>query len=176
MMRVLSWLWIVSLADAQPAGNASPQKLQLAIVNRTQLQAEARAAFDTEMAREKAGDCRSAGSTYDINQCLSKETAGTKANYDAFVSKLRTLVGLGRIDTPQPSGPTGRPLTRTELLNEFDAAAAAWDQYRESQCQAAFDQYKGGTIAPSQAGSCELLLRRSRMRDLHGIYGFLLVN
>ncbi len=55
-------------------------------------------------------------------------------------------------------------------------SAAAWDKYRESQCQAAFDQYKGGTIVPSQAGSCELLLRRSRMRELHGIYRFLLVN
>ena len=176
MLRFWLVLWIASIAPAQSSGNGSQQKLQIKIVNRTQLQSEARAAFDSEMARDKAGDCRSARTTSEINQCLSKEMAATKTNFDAFAGKLRTLVGLGRIDTPEPPGPNGRPLTRTELLIEFDDAAAAWDKYRESQCQAAFDQYKSGTIAPSQAGSCELLLRRSRMRELHGIYGFLLVN
>jgi uncharacterized protein YecT (DUF1311 family) len=166
MRRLWPMVWMCWLVAAQPAR----------LAERSEWQAQAKAAFDREMARQNAGDCRGATTTLEINQCLSAETAATKANYDTFLSALRSLVGYGRTDTPEPPGATGRPLTRSELLTEFDSVETAWGKYREAQCQAAYDQYKGGSIAPSQAGFCELRLRHSRMQELHAIYEIQLVN
>jgi uncharacterized membrane protein HdeD (DUF308 family) len=38
------------------------------------------------------------------------------------------------------------------------------------QCRAAYDQYKGGTYPPVAAATCDLLLFRSRMREMNIIY------
>ena len=154
------------VAAAQPAS----------LAEHAQLQARAKAAFDREMAREKAGDCRDARTTLEINQCLDREVATTKANYEAFLGAPRALVARARNDEPEPAGPSGKPATRTELLAGFDATAVQWERYREQQCQAAYDLYKSGTAAPSQAGFCELALRRSHMRELMVIYEMPLSN
>jgi hypothetical protein len=75
------------------------------------------------MGWEKAGDCQDAGTTYEINQCLSRERATTKANYEAFLGAARSA-GTGPDRRAGTGCPTGKPLTRTELLAGFDATVA----------------------------------------------------
>ncbi len=132
---------------------------------------QAKGAFDREMAREKAGDCRDADSTRAIVDCLEKENETSTANYKTYVGALRSLLGImGADGENQTPGLTGRPLTSKELVKEFDATETAWQKYREAQCTAAFDQFKGGTAAAPEAGTCELMLVRDHLREIEKIY------
>ncbi|MGH9351389.1 MAG: lysozyme inhibitor LprI family protein, partial [Terriglobia bacterium] len=140
---------------------------------RSQLQQQANAAFDREMARKKAGDCPKARTTYDQDVCLGKVIDRTLANYKDFSGALRSLLGQKNPLTAgveNMTGPTGKPLTEEEQVKEFDQAEAAWETYRKAQCSAAYDLFKSGTIAPVMGGICELKLIRSRMTDLDDIY------
>jgi len=139
-----------SASDKQKAFMAELQRLQ----------AQAKAAFDGEMAREKSGDCPNAETTRAIVDCLGKEIDTATANFKAFSGAIRAIISLEGADAK----------SREEQLKEFDEVGAAWDGYRKAQCQAAYDQYKGGTIAPVEAASCQLLLYRSRMREMNGLY------
>jgi hypothetical protein len=110
---------------------------------------------------------------YAINSCLENENGTTSDNYKEFATALRSILAFqvpNEQQTPTVPGPTGTPLSSAELAQEFDAAQAAWEKYRELACSAAFDLYKGGTVALSQQLSCNLTLFRSRMRDLSAIY------
>jgi uncharacterized protein YecT (DUF1311 family) len=134
---------------------------------------QAKMAFDGEMAREKSGDCVDAKTTYETNVCLDKAIDATTANYKAYTGALRSLLGLkppGSEGVEEADGPTGKPLTSEELVKEFDEVEAAWETYRKAQCAAAYDEFRGGTIAPSMFGFCALRLMRGRMRDLDSIY------
>jgi uncharacterized protein YecT (DUF1311 family) len=115
------------------------------------LRAEAKAAFDREMAREKAGDCKDANTMREIHICLSRQYEITFENYKQFTGVIRALLAS-----------QGQP--------EFDQAEAAWQKYREAQCAAAYALFKGGTIAPGTQLSCNLLLVRSHLRELAAVY------
>lgn len=159
-----------------PAAKANSFRRAVAdfLAQRSRLQQQAKAAFDREMARQKAGDCLHARSTYDENICLGKAIHATLANYQSFSGALRSLLdqknpmmgaGLGDM-----IGPTGKPLTAEQMTKEFDQVEAEWETYRKTQCSAAYDLFKGGTIASVMGGRCELKLIRSRMADLNYIY------
>lgn len=139
---------------------------------RSQLQQQAKTAFDREMARQKAGDCPHARTTYDENICLGKAIHSTLTNYQSFSGALRSLLGQKNplMGSGDMIGPTGKPLTAEQMTKEFDQVEADWESYRKAQCSAAYDFFKGGTIAPSMGGLCELKLIRSRMTDLNYIY------
>ncbi|HEV2417452.1 MAG TPA: lysozyme inhibitor LprI family protein [Terriglobia bacterium] len=164
--------------EAEPAAKSKRSDYRQAVAKffqqRSQLQQQAKAAFDHEMARQKAGDCPHARSTYDENICLGKAIHATLANYQSFSGALCSLLGqknpMMDASTRDMIGPTGKPLTAEQMTKEFDQVEAEWERYRKAQCSAAYDLFKGGTIAPSMGGLCELKLIRSRMADLNYIY------
>ena len=102
--------------------------------------------------------------------CLGKENEAPSANYKAYFDALHSRLALTFGDEIRTPGPTGVPATSKELVQELDGAEAAWQKYRQAQCTAAFDLYKGGTAAGPQASSCELMLLRNRMRELEQTY------
>ncbi len=130
---------------------------------------QAKAALDREMAREKAV-CQEPMTTYDQNVCLRKEIETTNANYQDYLSALRSLLGLKGPWGPPPSGPTGKPLSEEETVKQFDEVETLWQKYHKSQASAVYDDYRGGTIAPIMAGICDLQLTRNHMRELDSIY------
>lgn len=69
---------------------------------------QGRRAFSNEMAREKAGDCPHAVSTYDVNICLGKQVETTTANYNAYVGAVRSALGLRSPWSDAVSGPPGK--------------------------------------------------------------------
>ncbi len=121
------------------------------------LRSEAKAAFQREMAREKAGDCYNTNTTYATNTCLSKENETSSANWHAFSAAIRGLLD-------------------SRSQEEFDKAQGAWETYRHLQCSAASGLYKGGSIAPGTELSCNLLLLRSHLRELEAVYSDTLNN
>ena len=164
---ILAALFVIALNRPQLA-QGSRQQDDTVQFNKWRNQAQT--AFDKEMAREKAGDCPNANNTYEINACLGKEAAITASNYEAFVEALRSLLELLNSEYPSDAIGPGKALTAGEVLKEFDQVEAAWNTYYHAQCSAVYNDYKGGTIAPSMKMSCELLLTRNRMRELNQIY------
>jgi uncharacterized protein YecT (DUF1311 family) len=132
---------------------------------------QARTALAKELARQKAGQCPDATTTLSINVCLKKDVEVTNSNYKAYLGAVRSMLAVRPPGEDQPAnGPTGRPLTTIERVSEFDRVEVAWQAYHQVQCSAAYDVYKGGTVAPSVALSCDLRLMRSHMNDLSTIY------
>lgn len=141
------------------------------MAKRPGLQARAKQIFDAEMAREKAGDCPNATSTYDINVCLGKEVGITDQNLKQYEAIIREIVALAPEEPGGPGGgPAGPALTSAESAVEFDNVEQTWSQYRNVACKAARDQMDGGTAAPASEMHCELALGRSHMRELESIY------
>ena len=110
--------------------------------------------------------------TYDINMCLAKEVEVTTANYKAYTSALRSAEALSSPGESE-TGPTGKPLTPAQRSQNLDTVESAWNTFYEAQYSAAFDAYRGGTIAPSIQLNCNLQLIRDRMHELESIYQFM---
>ena len=160
-------------AAAQGNGTTREQRRQEWQRFSAQLQVfkkQAREAFADEMAREKAGDCPHATTTYDINMCLGDEVQKTTKNYQDYVYALRGIEALENPGEPEPVGPTGKPPTAEERAKEFDAVEATWKDFYDKQCAAAYHAYQGGTIAPSMDLMSRLRLMRDRMRELEAVY------
>jgi uncharacterized protein YecT (DUF1311 family) len=137
------------------------------------LRAAAVAAFNAELAREKAPTCPNAVSTVDINECLAHENDLTDANLKAFTTNLRAMLALpapkfpGETPYIGPSGPEATPATNTAA---FDKAQAAWATYAEAECSAVDTYWRSGTIVNAMVGECGLRMARARMHELDSIY------
>jgi uncharacterized protein YecT (DUF1311 family) len=134
---------------------------------------QGRMAFENEMAREKTGDCPKSVSTYDMSMCLNQELEKTTANYQSYVGALRSVQGLKTPGETFEKGPSGKPLSEEERVTEFDGVEATWQAYQKAQCTAAYDAYKGGTIAPIMELTCHVRLIRDHMHELEDIYDFM---
>src|SRR5690348_17350208 len=141
------------------------------MAKRPTLQEHAKHIFDAEMAREKAGDCPNAMTTYDINVCLEKEVGITDQNLKQYEAIIRELIASAPEEPGGPGGgPAGPALTSAQSAAEFDNVEQAWYKYRNVACKAARDQMGGGSAAPSSEMHCDFDLDRSHMRELDSIY------
>jgi hypothetical protein len=173
MRRIfLAWLLVIWTGQAQTPG--LKERTDAFFQERGRLQKEAGTLFEREMAREKAGDCPNALVTREINDCVGKEVETSTANYQVYAASLRAMLvqknPWGENENAA-AGPTGKPLTRQEMVKDFDQMEAAWGKYRESMCTWAFGLYKSGSIAHSVSYNCELMMLRSHMRELRNVYG-----
>jgi hypothetical protein len=143
------------------------------------LRTKAQSAFDAEMNREKTGDCRSAVSTREMEECLSAEIAKTQANYSAFAGAIRSMLAL-EVPTlpsaPSYSGPTGTAPTAAQNVAEFDQLEAESKHYREDAAKAAYNRYKSGTFSPVFGAQAEQRLLRLHFQELAFVYESLLLN
>jgi len=181
---VLAWIPVrLSKQDAgtrekvlTPEQKVYQQALKLASADRQRLRAQAKKAFDAEMAREKAGDCPNARSTYETNNCLNNEFGITDENYKTYVEAVQALLSLKGPPPPGQevhavqSGPAGPELTPEQHTAEFDHLEAVWKPYSDAVCTATFHQYGGGTAGPPAEGECGLRMTRQHMRDLDQVY------
>ncbi len=144
------------------------------LARRSELRAQAQNALDAEVAREKAGDCPDAKTTRAQEECLASEIQKTQSNYAAFAEAIRTMLALAYPAMPgeQPvSGPTGKPLTSGERVKEFDKLEAESKAYRDAASKAAYDEYRGGTLAPVFSLEAEQKLLRLHLKEMAFIYG-----
>ena len=158
-----------------PEQEAYQQQAREYFEKRQDMQAQAKRVFDGETARENAGDCPDAGTTYDFNVCFGKQLTVTDQNLRSFEDILRKLqtdppAMPGASEGPT-TGPAGPVLSQGQLVAEFDQVEKIWGKYLESACQTAFHQFAGGTGGPSFEMQCRLKLTRDHMRELDMIYG-----
>ncbi|MGA3046850.1 MAG: lysozyme inhibitor LprI family protein [Terracidiphilus sp.] len=155
------------------------QRAKESKATRQGLQAQAKQIFDAEMAREKAGDCNDAQTTYDFNVCFGKQGTTTDENLSSFERIVRELIAPEPQLPAEPATGTSQPVTAIagpiftpqQLAAEFDHVEQSWRQYRDTACAAAFHQFSGGSGGPSFELQCELKLARDHMRELDVIYG-----
>jgi hypothetical protein len=122
------------------------------------------AAWDREMAREKAGDCEGAGKRgqQPYNTCLANEVQATTANYRDDVMAFRQIF----------FEPSGRPLSVDEAVKRLDEVEASFAGYLRQMCSLNQDRWRPDSIAPNEGSRCELALIRNHMRELRSILGF----
>jgi uncharacterized protein YecT (DUF1311 family) len=133
------------------------------------------AAWDSEMAGERAGDCLEAGKEgqQPYNACLGKEEEITRANYRDYSQAFRAIFALVDPGTDYDAlGATGRRPRPEDAVRRFDEIERDWSTYLDHTCSLATDRWRGGTIAPSEGSRCELKLMRNHMRELGGILGW----
>jgi uncharacterized protein YecT (DUF1311 family) len=162
------------LSAQQPA---PPPTAQQWFAGRQALQAQARQVFSAEMAREKAGDCAAAQSNYDFKVCYDRVFTLAGASLAAYERIIRDLQAPPPGTSPNASpgsGVEGRTLSPAQQLAAFDKLEASWRQYRDLACQAAWDQFDGGSGAPAFQSECQIRLTRDHLRELDMIYGGLL--
>ena len=145
------------------------------MAKRQSLQAQAKQVFESEMLREKAGDCPDANSTYEFNICYGNQVTITDQNLKSYEGIIQDLMapmpqmpGKSADNMPGPAGPSFTP---EQILEEFDHVEEVWRQYRETACTAAYHQFNGGTGGPSFQMECQLSLARDHMRELDRVYG-----
>jgi uncharacterized protein YecT (DUF1311 family) len=158
-----------------PEQQANQQQYRQWEAHHRQLQVQGKQIFDAEMAREKAGDCPNAGTTYDFNICYGKQLNTTEANLKSLEETIRDLLApatqmQGDPNTPPP-GVASPSLTSAQLTAEFESVVRIWLQYRDTACTAAFHQFGDGSGGPSFEMQCRLQLARDHMRELRMIYG-----
>jgi hypothetical protein len=156
---------------------ALQQKMRETDVARRRFRADATQAFDSEMAREKAGDCPDAKTTYDFNVCFGEEVVATDKNLRNYEGGIRDLLRLrdsGVSGQSLPPGPAGPQLSGEQQLAEFDRLEQVWHSYLDAASMAAFHQFGGGTGGPSFEIETHLRVVRSHMRELDSVYGMLL--
>lgn len=144
---------------------------------RNTLRAQAKEAFDAEMARQKAGDCPNANTTSEFNTCFGKAVDITDQNLQTFERAIRDLLGLkypSPTDQPPMPGPAGPALTTEQSVEEFDHMEQLWHSYLDAASTTAFHQFDGGTGGPSFEMETHLAIVRSHMTELNNLYGMLL--
>lgn len=141
------------------------------MAKRPELQGHAKKIFDAGMAREKAGDCPNAVTTYDINVCLGKVVGITNQDLKKYEAIVREIIASAPEEPGGPGrGPAGPALTSAQSAAEFDAVEQAWYRYRNLACKASRDQVDGGSAAPSYEMQCYIDLDRRHMHELDSMY------
>jgi len=142
---------------------------------RLSLQGQAKQIFGAEMARDKAGDCPNADTTYNVNVCMRKELTITEQNLKSYEGVIQGLLAPWPEMPGQPNintnGPAGSSFTPKQHSEEFERVEKSWRGYRDTACTTAFHQFSGGTGGPSFEMQCELMLARNHMRELDMMYG-----
>jgi hypothetical protein len=147
-------------------------QMREADAQRERLKVVAKAAFDSEMEREKSEDCPYAP-TSEYNSCFSKEVGITDQNLKTYEGAFRDFLGLKYPElASQPKfGPSGPILTSAQMVAEFDQVEQIWHSYLDTASTAAFHQFGGGSGGPGFAMETHLRLVRGHLRELDSIYG-----
>ena len=116
-----------------------------------------------------ADPCAAAQSQMEITQCWGKLANKAESDLTALYQKIQKAI-QARIasEDAQLKGYEERALERLK------AAQLAWTHYRDAQCDAAEQQYEGGTIARSVASGCHKELADQRMKELRDTYALYL--
>jgi uncharacterized protein YecT (DUF1311 family) len=113
--------------------------------------------------------CAKATTTLETNQCFANLEHEADAGLNALYQKIEKLI-QARISQEQA------PLKayQERSLAKLKAAEVAWLHYRDAQCEAAEQQFEGGTISTSVRLGCLKDLTDQRSKELQQTYAIYL--
>ncbi|MEB3198913.1 MAG: lysozyme inhibitor LprI family protein [Synechococcaceae cyanobacterium] len=100
--------------------------------------------------------CRNASTTLAMQDCLSAELKTLEQQLQRYLTAARQRLSA-EAETPE-----GRRQAREAL----ERSQQAWQQYRDSACQAVWLRWQGGTIRGPMVLECRLALSHERLRHL----------
>jgi uncharacterized protein YecT (DUF1311 family) len=99
--------------------------------------------------------CQNAGADAEMSACFAKAAAAADRKLNVTYERLQK--GLD-----------------PDSFNELRAAQRIWLQFRDSNCNAESNLYKGGSAAPMVYSACLESVTRQREQDLHVMYDWIL--
>ena len=113
--------------------------------------------------------CPNANTTLEINQCFASLERTADVNLNAVYQKIgKEITRKISQEQDQLKGYQERALAKLK------AAETAWIHYRDAQCDAAEQQYEGGTVSESVRLGCMLDLTEQRTKELQQTYAIYL--
>lgn len=117
---------------------------------------------------EPPDPCAAAESQMEITQCWSNLARKAEADLTTLYQQIQKAIQARISQDAQLRGYEERALIKLR------AAQLAWTHYRDAQCDAAEQQFEGGTIAPSVAAGCHKSLADQRVKELNDTYAIYL--
>jgi uncharacterized protein YecT (DUF1311 family) len=100
-------------------------------------------------------DCAQANSQFELNECTGKQ-------YHKADTRLNSLYARIGTDLQKDQDKSA--------LDKLRAAERAWIQYRDLHCDAARNQFAGGSIAPTIWATCMTMVTEHRIEELQDAY------
>ena len=99
----------------------------------------------------QSGPCDAARTQLELNQCFGKEFRKADAQLTSIYSNLVKQ-------------------RQAAAVEKLKAAQKVWTQYRDLHCEAARDEYEGGSISPMVFAQCMATTTRHRIEELKAAY------
>lgn len=100
------------------------------------------------------------GNTRQIEACLAERLTKHEANLATYVSAARERIRQVAAETP-----SGFSMVQ-DTPARFDAAEAAWSQYRDAACRAIYDYNSAGTIRGIKALKCRMIMTQEHTHSI----------
>ena len=123
-----------------------------------------------EQGSAQANPCDSAQTQTDMNQCSGEQYSKADARLNSLYTKLTSLLEKDAA-TDRPKRKTGGKEQRQTAIQKLRAAERAWVQYRDLHCDAARDQFEGGSMSPMVWSDCMTKITEHRIDELKDAYG-----
>jgi uncharacterized protein YecT (DUF1311 family) len=114
--------------------------------------------------------CDLATTQLDMNQCSSEQYGKADVRLNALYTKLTRWLEKEKA-ADQPKRGTGRKEHNQTAIQKLRAAERAWVQYRDLHCDAARDQFEGGSMSPMVWSDCMTKITEHRIDELKDAYG-----
>jgi uncharacterized protein YecT (DUF1311 family) len=120
-------------------------------------------------ARNQDGPCDKAVSQMALNQCSGEQYRKSDARLNAVYAKALTVMGYDLDDARAHNNKQKETYERT-AINKLKAAEKVWIQYRDLHCDAASQQYAGGSMRSMVESDCLKRTTDHRIEDIKQAY------
>jgi uncharacterized protein YecT (DUF1311 family) len=113
--------------------------------------------------------CDGASTQIEMNDCAAKEQGKADADLNAVYQKLEGLLERD-LAAAQERNDEQQKVYVQSAQQKLAAAEKAWAEYRDLHCEAAGQQYEGGSIRPMVEANCRELVAKHRIEELKSAY------
>lgn len=115
----------------------------------------------------KADSCANAANQAEMNECSGRQYQQDDAHLNRVYRKAMEYLqhDLAQAGSDQPLKQSAQ-----KAIDDLKAAETAWIKYRDLHCQAAGQQYEGGTIRPSIENMCMSMATEHRIQEIKQAY------
>jgi uncharacterized protein len=125
----------------------------------TCLEAAYRERIDVLMAVSDKPDSCDGMTTEGMNDCAATYSNRAERELVRYAATARARLAESAKDNPEDDG-------EQEALKGFDEAQKAWSAYRDAECGAVFNWWRGGTVRIVMSLSCTTEMTKARTRQI----------
>ena len=115
----------------------------------------------------KTDPCEKAASQADMNECYGKEYQKDDARLNRVYHKAMENL---QHDLAQAGSDQAQKQSAQTAIDDLKGAELAWIKYRDLQCEAASQQYQGGTMASMIHSICMSMATEHRIDEIKQAY------